>query len=232
MKEHIISLLASVSLLAMVTMPIGFFKGGVVLAPFPTIVTTNTGGFGGTTSHTIPQPSGVVAGNLLISVIALNINLAITYPAGWTKFHERTGANISIAMGWRIATGSDTGNITTPSNSRSAMATYRITGASATIPPEGTSAVQSSTATPDPPSLTPTFGLKNTLWLAAVSTNQNASPTGYPTNYSLNQVPFGSSPDIAVAVAGRQFQGTSENPGTFTYAAAANSIPATIAISP
>lgn len=188
---------------------------------FPTIVGA-LASFDSTlsTSHTLSFPGGTtVAGELLIALLVSGNNAT---PSGWTLLV--TGPlNVSCVV-YKIASGSEGSTLTfTTGTSRVASgAIYRISGYLGT--PE---AQTSSTAgaNPDPPSLTVSWGIKKTLWLAACGSQRTiGSPavtvTGYPSTFSggiTAAANTGGGGSNAAGVASLNDDTTATvNPGTFT----------------
>jgi hypothetical protein len=84
---------------------------------------------------------------------------------------------------------------------------------------EGTS-VQQTTSTPDPPSLTASWGSAGNLWIAFVGSRGSRSLVSYPTNYSLYQTQAlnpGGDDRGETFMAGRQLQTATEDPGIFSF---------------
>jgi hypothetical protein len=196
---------------------------------FPAIGSSNNNGTpANTTAPSMNLPSGIVAGNLLLGIICGPVG-SYTWPAGWTEILDAS----ALSAAYRIADGSEGASITiTNTNSAPhAMFCYRITGTDGSRAPAAAGGTAGSTATPDPPSLTPPWGSADNLWFAVVRRNSAAAPTGFPTNYTLsqiNQADGGSTLEGSVGV--RQLTASSDDPGTFAFAASATSMTATIAV--
>lgn len=201
-------------------------------AAFPTVAATNsTADSANATNHTVNLPTGISNGNLLLVTIACrNSTTTITFPAGWTIVGSEwtTGGSASahsrMALYRRTADGSEgsTISVTTDVSNSCASISKRITGHHTSSNPElGTAATGDST-TPDPPSLTPSWGAEDTLWVAMSGKGAGGSASGYPTNYSQNQlsVPTTSGTNAALYWAERELNGTSDDPGTFTQSSA------------
>lgn len=87
---------------------------------------------------------------------------------------------------------------------------------------------------PDPPSITPTGGARNYLFLAGVGASwvnhiDSANPEGYINRLRSNQQFIASG---ATVVAERNLNAASENPTPFVMTAARNSRAATLAVHP
>lgn len=189
---------------------------------FPAISATSqaTTSPGARTSHVLTLPSGIVAGNLLIMVFCEEAvpDPAVTWPAGWTQISDSFTTTNKFQIRYRIADGSEGASITVTSPSwQSAYVCYRITAWHGTTPPEVGTAVTNSSGTANPPSLTPSWGAADTLWIAAASVVGSGIGgfTGYPASYGLSNLAV-TSDNVRIGVAGRQLNAASDDPGTFT----------------
>lgn len=181
---------------------------------FPTVQATNTGvGTASTnTAHVANMPAGIAAGDLLIMVIGSPVAPGTISCPGWTFFStESDGANANMAFAYKTATGSEgaTQAITTVNSVRLAFITYRISGWSGT-PERGTAAPGAGTSA-NPPSLSPSWGSADTLWIAAC--DATCDITSAPANYTnlLKNITT-----AYVGAAQRQLTASSDDPGTFT----------------
>jgi hypothetical protein len=190
----------------------------------PQVAATNTSvNNTANTNHTVNLPSGIQSGNLLIVIFGFDggTNQTITWPIGWTSFFRSDRSTVvGVAAAYRQADGSEGSTITvqTSANTRSSHNSYRITGAAdpATRPPESAASNGNST-TPNPPSLTPTGGAKNYLWIALETNNDGTiTITAYPANYSGGIQANGDLNASTTGSAARQLNAASEDPGTFT----------------
>lgn len=208
----------------------------VLLAPvsadaFPTVGATNGGGQSSpTTSHTVNLPADIQSGHLLIAIITVDgdQNLTVptlTWPSGWTQLFAASvnptgcGGNqcSRFEARYRIADGSEGSTITVMSDNAelSTHRTLRITGHHATASPEASSVATDVSGQADPPSLSPSWGSDETLWLAvAGSSNHNDGFTDCPTNYTDCEI--SSDLGTSTAVGRRTLAAASDDPGPFT----------------
>ncbi|MFZ2886447.1 MAG: LamG domain-containing protein, partial [Minisyncoccia bacterium] len=160
---------------------------------------------------------------IYIGTVALS-NDPTSAPAGWTELVNTTGGTSggTGAIYYKIADGGEgaTVNVTSSSGSLSSHNTYRISGVTGT--PEATSAGGSSN-NPDPPSLTPSWGAGDTLWIAMAGAGvQNATTpnvTAYPSSYADGieiSHNFAAFAGFSAGSARRSLNATSDDPGTFT----------------
>jgi hypothetical protein len=139
-----------------------------------------------------------------------------------------------------VATGGETTVTATGSNMYAAHNSYRITGAAdptVQSPQAATITYNTAGTSIDPPSLSPTGGAKNYLWLAVAGWRDTAlTATGNPTNFSnaVEANSGGTSPSgTRLRSLRRQFNAASQNPSAFTLSGNSDRrIGATIAIHP
>jgi hypothetical protein len=211
---------------------------------FPTYESvTDTGFASSVTSMPINMPATVNSGDLLIALSSTRNAPTWTKPSGWNDIStiaQAGGGSVGKLSGfYKIADGTEGG--TTPTWTASgvttaAWITIRISGWHGTTPPEATTASGDATNA-NPPSLTPSWGADNTLWLAIASNSATGETTGFtaaPTNY-LNLHSNGASSGGStcnVASSTRSLNASSEDPGTFTPNSNRFWAAATIAIRP
>lgn len=166
------------------------------------------------TSHSPTMPVGIASGELLLALfhVSLGASETITTPTGWTElFKLGEGAGDCFAGYYKTAAGSDTITLTVSASRESISHIYRINNANLT--PESTE----SEAGIDPPSITPSWGAKDNLIIAAANQkDDNLTQGGVPTNY-YHQIEY---EDVAntmeVFSCQRHVNGTSEDPGAFS----------------
>lgn len=212
---------------------------------FPTVPTAGANtlidGVNGTagTTHTFPSLTTLdnASGDLLIAIISLyqasaTANGFGTWGAGFTEFGDASNTtNPSISMGcaYKFSDGTETGTFTVAStiSGRSAVHLLSIKGAHLTTPPEVAFSSTSTATAQDPPSLDPAgWGAEDTLWIAVGGggeTSLTGTWTGIasaPANYTGFDASAISGGDVVgavqQAVAFRQLNAASEDPGAFT----------------
>ncbi|NOX51246.1 MAG: hypothetical protein GXP16_12045 [Gammaproteobacteria bacterium] len=164
-------------------------------------------------------PTGIVSGDLLVAFIRTTNNQTMTTPAGWIE-ESKVTASGEAAVYSRVADGSEGATLTVTMNSNGTVSSgiiYRISGHnSGAVEVAQVSAI-------DPPNLAPTWGNKNTLFIAQASSLTGNDFSVFPTNYTNNQQiksvlgTSGSAGDLSAASAERQFAAASDNPSTFTF---------------
>lgn len=195
-----------------------------------------------TTNSTTPAvslPAGISAGDLLLVIIgvsAVSAGLTITPPAGWTQeFYQQNGNNEGAFGAYsKVADGTEGATVTFTLNQSRQSSHYsaRITGHNSGAVEASVNAANGDDV--DPPNLSPSWGAKDTLWFALMQQNGWVSTVTYPTNYTngFDIGPNSGSNRVTLALARRQLNAASENPGSFGVSEAWSSMAATLAIEP
>ena len=199
--------------------------GWLTGAPYPVIQTTNSGNNGtsrGTTT-TVTYPTGIAVGDVVILVVTTENSASITNPSGsgFTQLSNTASSSVTMLVSYQVAASalSGTFNVTT-GNARTSWAILRIDGRQGN-PEAGTAATGSGTS-PNPPSLTPSWGSASTLWLSIVgfggSTSASRAVSSYPSSYVLAVESAGttSNSSTMIGVGYRNLAATSDDPGTYT----------------
>lgn len=165
--------------------------------------------------NSIPKP----ASGLTISKIEIEVT---TDESGWILLNEQAGGGGVGETGvwYRIANGTEESTATwgTSVATTGAWHVYKVTDWHGTTPPEYTSTNGDSVAV-NPPSLTPSWGAVDTLWIALAGSSANAmtfsvAPTNYTGLTSTTASSGGGASNMGSAY--RQLNASSEDPGTFT----------------
>jgi hypothetical protein len=180
---------------------------------------------GNSTTHVSNLPAGIQAGEQLIVCVANDGGgsiAAYTWPAGWTEIcvGHPSGQAVRAEARYRIADGSEGSTISITGNSEAWVShSWRITGHSGAAPEAGTPATGTS-GNANPPTCTPSWGAKDTLWIVfAGFDNLQSGVSAYPTNYDSNQrqtISGGAGGFSMCASATRELNATDDNPDTFT----------------
>lgn len=188
-----------------------------------------------TTNHTVNLPSGIVAGDRLISFFTAG---APGYPAGWTEIIADTGPPGGSAY-YRDCDGTEGASITVTTGSAVACASAVYLLLAGTFDsaqaPEGAS-IDGTSSTPNPPSLSPSWGTDKSLWVAAASIgNTTIDTTAWPTGYDDNQLEANATAGTGtskrgIAVGARDLEVASDDPGTFTTSVTLNWVALTVAV--
>jgi hypothetical protein len=162
------------------------------------------------------------AGDLIVEIIALDSNTSLSWPAGWTNIAGLTGSP-SSAMGvharYKIADGTEDGTTITPVAGGAQKSTgiclvfFDYSGI-----PEAAGANSGGGSGPNPPSLSPSWGAADTLWVAGFGRDDGrGSAVAYPANYGSGQIfrAEGTAGGTALQLARRSLNAASEDPGAF-----------------
>lgn len=204
----------------------------------PQIVATNTWVAGASVgTYYLAVPAGVKAGDLIVGAWFRRNNSGTgTLDAAFTSLGE-LGANGDQALRtfYRIADGSEGGTnmacvTLTAATARGGTICYVIRNWSTKrLPASGGCASGASSANPNPPSLTPSWGAADALWIVA-ATMESSTPT-------LSSLPSGYGSSISITDGSGQMatgikvaRVTSDDPGTYTYSSAADWIADTVAV--
>lgn len=203
---------------------------------FPVVASVNANVSAASTSQTVNLPASISAGDLLIAFGVATSLCTYTWPAGWTEMWD-PNSQTGFTGAYRIADGSEGASITVTASVSfvTTYATLRITGAHASTPPEdGTPAMNVGTTTPNPPSVTASWGAEDNLWIAIMGSSSSAASnvTAYPTNFSDNQTAVDTGSGGLLGYATRNLANATQDPGTFTQSAGTTCGAQTIVVRP
>jgi hypothetical protein len=206
---------------------------------FPQIAATGVAGFG-VAAGLLNLPANIAAGNLLIATLLTGPSGAgVTWPAGWTEISDDFLTDILLSHAYRIADGVSDGTtvtVTLPAGGpRHSGFVYRITDWHGVTPPEVGSVANGNSLTPDSPSLTPSWGAADTLWISSFIHTTAGVPTfTEPSSYDKSKLTDVTTNRYTGGVVGRERNAASENPGNWTLegVAAAIWLANTVAVRP
>jgi hypothetical protein len=215
------------------------FSFAEVTGAFPVVQATNSSGttnFGSETTHAAALPASISSGDLLLLFVSISTAAnTLTTPSGWTSLFNTTNT-IRFACYYKVASGSEGAsvNVTASTAEKWACNSYRVTGYQGT-PEAGTSATGSS-ANPNPPSVSPSWGSAKTLWIAAsadnaLSTTTPTAPTDYGNLVNHSHTVIGIN-QLRTASVRRELEASSEDPGTFTLGGSGAWVAQTVAVRP
>lgn len=208
---------------------------------FPTVVdydtnliTTNA------TSHDQELPATYSAGDLLLCLFtcdAASVALGITTGTGWVEIAEYSNAEITTGIFYKLSaanTSADNLTLSTDSGQHSASIIYAISGHDDSEVPDYSRSNGDSTNA-DPPSLTPTNGRHDYLWIVCMASDGTVVASAAPTDFSslITRASSSSADGVSISSAQRNYHtnNTAYNPGTFT-SATEQWVAITIAITP
>lgn len=173
-----------------------------------------------TTTHNINMPTGIQVGEILLVAFSVDSNPTIsidtaTSGVNWNRLGQFGGGSIgqNYDFFWKVAEGSDALRLTTSASEQSGHACQRI--ANATNIEFGATA-EANDVNADPPSITPSAGNREYLFVALMGAEVGDGPTAAPTNYSGLVAVNGSGTSGSVGMAYRLLTAASEDPGPFT----------------
>jgi len=211
-------------------------------AAFPTLAASNGGANASSSTPTLNLPSGIGAGDLLIVLLVTDGVATVTNWNGYTQGGSLTCPLNACTAQWayKVATGSEGSSvqITLSTALITGYITLRIEGHdSSTNPPQGAGATGTS-ATPNPPSNTPTGGPKDFLWIEFfgadddddTATYWTTSPNAYTPIVQVQCATTGIT--CMISAARRAANAVSEDPGTMAMAASEEWGAFTLAVHP
>lgn len=198
---------------------------------FPVVQTTatsstNTAG----TSHAVTLPAGIGPSDMVLILMDIGSTSAtLNALADWEEILDEASANGLKILRYTGAGVPSNPTFTSSASTRSAEISLRIGGADKTTQPQIATTGTGTSATPDPPSVTPTGGVvKDYLFIAFAGQAGEAADDGTwanspPTNY-LPAVPLqktcgtaGTNLGGLICAAHRQLNtGSAQDPGTFS----------------
>lgn len=179
------------------------------------------------TAQSATLPSGIASGDLLVLFIRHAATTTIAAPSGWTNLSNAASFNAF----YRVADGSESASVafTISVASRHASVAYRISGYTGT--PEASSQASSY----DVPSLAPSWGSADTLWLATVGVlasdyTINAAPTDYTDLLEIGNPSSSATSRMRIGSARRNLASSSDDPGSFTVSGGSATLPVSVLV--
>jgi hypothetical protein len=180
----------------------------------------------------------ISAGNLLIVCAVADGGTAngFTFPGGWTRFINFAGSACSLSCGYKFAAGGETTvhlDTTNPVSEDGSAIALRITGAHASSAPEAGSNVSGTSANPDPPSVTASWGSEDNLFATVIALQQNSTATTAPSGYTSRIETTGTLSEATMEMAFQALTADStDDPGTWTVSASMFWIAQTFVVRP
>ena len=197
------------------------------------------------TTHNVNMPATVNPGDLLLCIFTNDGSATVTTPGGWTAKGTQLSGNSGVRQSifTKIAVGNEDGgsvNFQTSASEKAVAQIYRITGAfqdaANGVATASSQDPGSEVNNPDPPNLSPGWGVMDILWLVSAGTSDSTADavSSYPAGYgSGTYTTSGSAIDQAqCGSASRTAAASSENPGAFTLNDIAAYAAFTIAVRP
>jgi hypothetical protein len=173
------------------------------------------------------MPSGIVAGDTLLSLVAVDgSDETVTFTGGWTKLLDgATGSDgtVTLAIAYKKAVGSDTLSLTIGSIQQGSCRVIRIDGAKDpdTQAPEIGAITTGASATPNVGLITPTGGANDYKFYAVCAHDRNRTFTSAPTNHQANDATLssGGSNGAQISWGDHDVNSATDDPDNFTYTA-------------
>lgn len=206
----------------------------------PTIAaTTSSNVNSNSTSHTVSLTAGT-SGNLMIVGFACDGATTVDWTGtGFTEILDINDAgNITLSIAYRISDGTEGATISvgTAASERSAHVCYEISSWHGTSAPEVSTGATGNSTTPDPDSVTASWGLDTNLFLVffAVDRGAGATISAYPSGYTLNQLDSQADNNAGARIgsAGQGISAASDDPGTATISTGDQWCAATVVVRP
>ena len=188
------------------------------------ITSATSGAAANATTSVITHPASTASGDLIINIVAMDFAAGTsTDNQTFTELKDEGSVDIWAWIAYKKLAGALASVTITHVSERFNAVSYRIPAAEwhGTTVPEITAVADGTSANPDPPSITPSWGAETGTIFIAIDISDDAPAPGpvisYPTNYTLNQVDgtsLTSSGYIASAI--RITSAATEDPGAFT----------------
>lgn len=188
-------------------------------------------------AHNVSMPTTTSSGELLLVLISFDAYPTVTV-SGFTSIYEyKRGTACTQGLFAKIADGTEGGttvNFSTSTSEQAAAQVFRIRNWGTVIAESvayGT-AVQATSGTYSPPSLTTGWGSVPTLWIVFVSTSGTGTSSSIPSNYGdyLFTGATVATYSSAAWSCRRHATAASESPGTWSFSSASDGIINTIAV--
>ena len=191
-----------------------------------------------TTTHDITMPIGVSSGDLLIAIAVIDGSTGtVTKPTGWTDIGNVVNTGVVRIYAWyKIAGASETDTtFATSASEESASVVIRISGHDAsTTPPEiQTISGGADTGAHDPPSISPSWGSAESLFIAVAGVDNSGQPGAVSSGYTqLSLTSTGGSGGVGIGACYKITTASAENPGTMSNPSGDQWAAVTIAVKP
>jgi len=179
------------------------------------------------TSHNVAMPATVGANNALLVLIQMAGNVTITTPGGWTSLGQVADSTPSSRMAafGKVAVGDEDGttvDFVSASACKAASNVYQISSWFQDL--AGIAIATGGSNNHDPPSLSPSWGALDTLWIITASQDGNIGVNAgtVPTDYGnrINAHYDESTLESYVDSARREFNSATDNPVAWGNSAA------------
>ena len=172
------------------------------------------------------MPSGIVAGDTLLALVAVDgPNQAVTFTGGWTKLLDGAAGSdgsVTLAVAYKKAVGSDTLSLTIGSGQQGSCRVIRVDTAEDpdTQAPEIGAVTTGASQFPNVGLITPIGGAKDYKFYAVCAHDRNRAFTSAPTDYQANDASLisGGSNGSHLAWGDRDVNASTQDPDNFSFA--------------
>lgn len=192
-------------------------------------------------ARNVQLPATINAGDILLALFSSDSDSAVSWDnataGAWTQLHSTVQADgeMRFSAFWKIADGSEDGltlSVSTASATRTAWHIYRISGGQSVAAATPATAA-GRTFNPDPPSVTPSWGSADTLWIVGLGIDGQAGGVAAPSPYDATAIfDQNTTPSCTVASGYRTNAAASENPAAWTLDNEQECVRVTYAIEP
>lgn len=201
---------------------------------FPAIQTSSSGTASSTSSlsGTVTLPTGIQIGDYLVIAAQLfSVTASVCSATGWTAAHNSN----DVSVLWRIADGTEGATVTinwTAGANRQNFFAYRITGAdNSQAPAVVSNALATNTSIPAP-SLTPSWGSADTLWMTFAAQSGANTVSAYPLTGNQVQVINSGNTNCRMDGCTQNITTATESPSNWTLSASSSTVAFTVGIKP
>jgi hypothetical protein len=204
---------------------------------FPVIATSATTVDANGATTAVTMPAGITAGDLLLVFVShYNNSLSQPLDGGWEPLVEQLfglTTTLSLSVYGKIAVGGDTCSLVA-SAADTVVHALRITGHGVGAIEEAvTRAVAVGTSpSPNPPSCTPNSDLRDRLWLEVFAAQNGGNAVSYQSTNFTAVAQAESANRALLAVASRNANAVTMNPGVMSMTASDTWVAATLSIPP
>lgn len=176
------------------------------------------------TAHSVAMPTDAEEGDLIVVLFAVDASETLSIDTvisgvNWTAEATQATTPITAGVFWKISEGEGSDYLTINTSSEMASyITYGIYDYYEADPITVSSSATGSSTNMDPPSLTPTYPGRDTLWIVFGALDGTVYATAAPTDFTNLIIANGASSDgVTCSSATMEYNTSSSyNPGTFT----------------
>lgn len=214
---------------------------------FPTVsFRTNSTNVTGTTSHTVSFGTSLTSGQLAVAMFVFKGNGSnggcgptgppcFTWPTGWTSISSNNqNANVRLEIRYKVSDGTEGSSmsITSTVSGSSVARVWVIASGSYNGNPVAGTAAGGTSSSPDPPSLSPSWGSDDNLWIVVNGVSTARSTSAFDANLTQTgtQTIGNTTSGSGEGYGERQFTSATYDPTAFTISASTDWLAQTVAV--